>query len=133
MVRDDPGLDAGTIARCLKTHYALDSVEISYLSIGHDVYAFVYRVWATDGRCFFLKTRRGPVNEVVLAVPKALLGRGISNILAPLPTRSEELWCALAEGSEDTVVLYPYIEGENAMIAGMSDAQWRVFGEALQA
>ena len=29
-------------------------------------------------------------------------------------------------------MLYPFIPGENAMVAGLSDDQWRAFGAALK-
>ena len=129
-MRDDPGLDLGRISACLGTNYGLDVTEVTYLPIGHDFYAFVYRVRASDGQDYFLKVRRGPVNDVALVVPRALLDRGISQILAPLTTRTSNLWCTLDDSAEFTVVLYPFIEGKDAKVVGLSDAQWREFGEA---
>ncbi len=132
-MRDDPKLDAGAISRCLELHYAIAVTRITYLPIGYDLNAFVYRIESDDGQAFFLKIRRGSVNETALVVPRALLARGIPNILAPLPTQTMDLWCTFDDTGAFTVVLYPFIEGENAMLAGMSNDQWRVFGETLQA
>lgn len=132
-MRDDPGLDHGNISACLRTHYALDVLGVSYLPIGYDLNAFVYRVETATGERYFLKARRGPVDEAALAVPKALRERGIPNILAPLPTQTGDLWCTLNASEGCTIVLYPFIDGEDAMVAGMSAEQWRVFGETLQA
>ena len=130
-MRDDPGLDHDRISACLTAHYALDVTEIAYLPIGYDLNAFVYKVMTTGDESYFLKIRCGPVNETALVVPRALLDRGIPNILAPLPTQTADLWCALDDPGEFTVVLYPFIEGENAMIAGMSGDQWQAFGTTL--
>jgi spectinomycin phosphotransferase len=132
-LRDDPGLDAGLISRCLHANYGLDATGVSYLPIGHDMNAFVFKVAAADGSDYFLKVRRGPVNDRALVVPRALLERGIPNILAPLPTTAGTQWCALDEETGFTVVLYPFIDGADAQVAGMTGAQWTVFGETLRA
>jgi spectinomycin phosphotransferase len=129
-MRDDPNHDMEPIVGCLRDSYGLDATAITFLPIGYDLNAWVYEVAATDGNAYFLKVRSGPPNEPSLQVPRALAERGVPNILAPLRTRSGELWRSLDERS---VVLYPFVKGENAMDAGMSAEQWRTFGTALQA
>jgi spectinomycin phosphotransferase len=132
-MRDDPGFDAETIAVCLDGQYGLQIVEIVFLPIGHDMNAFVYRVVADDGSAYFLKIRTGPVYLPALLVPRALIDRGINTVLAPLRTRTSELWASLEGHDGFSVVLYPFIPGENAMVAGLTDDQWRAFGSSLGA
>lgn len=129
-MREDPGLDVGEIVACLDAQYDLRVASVTFLPIGYDLNAAVYEVISGDETSYFLKIRSGPVHEPGLLVPRALMDRGITNVLAPLRTRSSDLWCSL-DGSG--VVLYPFIKGENAMVAGMSDSQWRAFGATLQA
>jgi spectinomycin phosphotransferase len=131
--RKDPGLDAETIAACLDLNYGLRAAAIDFLPIGYDMNAAVYKLRARHGESYFLKIRRGPVNEAGLIVPRALSDLGVPNVLAPLPTRSTRLWCELDATRDHSVVLYPFIEGENAMVVGLSDDQWRVFGATLRA
>jgi spectinomycin phosphotransferase len=130
LTRNDPGLDLDTLAACLDAEYGLRVSAITFLPLGYDLNAAVYKVIAEDRRAFFLKVRFGPVRESGLLVPWALSKRGIRNVLAPLRTQSAGLW-----GSCDgrILVLYPFITGENAMVAGMTDEQWRDFGSTLQA
>ena len=129
-MREDPRFDAALIAECLETHDGLAIDALSYLPIGPDMRAFVYRATARDGRDWFVKVRIGPVNEASLLVPAALNERGIHDVLAPLRTRSGHLSRRLPNG--DSVILYPFIEGENGKIVGLSNEQWREFGEALR-
>ena len=129
-MRDDPGLDLDAIAICLAAQYDLRVSAITFLPLGYDLNAAVYKVVADDGTAYFLKIRFGPVRESGLVVPWALAKRGIRNVLAPLQTRSAELWCSCDGRS---LVLYPFIAGENAMATGMTDEQWREFGSTLQA
>ena len=132
-MREDPGLDGGKIAACLDAHYGLRVANVAFLPIGYDLNAAVYEVVADDGRTYFLKVRAGPVHEPGLLVPRALTDLGVRNVLAPLRTRSSGLWCPLDGDDGHTVVLYPFIRGANAMVAGLSADQWRAFGSTLRA
>jgi len=130
VTRDDPGLDLDTIAACLEAQYDLRVSTVTFLPLGYDLNAAVYKVVAADGTDYFLKVRFGPVQESGLLVPWMLSERGIRNVLAPLQTQSSALWCSCDGRS---LVLYPFVAGPNAMVAGMSDEQWRDFGSTLQA
>src|SRR4051794_36897672 len=132
-MREDRGLNGNAIADCLAAHYGLAVASVTFLPIGNDFQAAVYRVLATDGTAYFLKIRFGPIFEPGLLVPRALVDLGIGNVLAPLRTTTGGLWCALDEHAGAAVVLYPFIPGQNAKLAGLSDEQWRIFGATLRA
>jgi spectinomycin phosphotransferase len=132
-MREDPGLDVGKIATSLEEHHGLRGASVAFLPIGYDPNAAVYEVVAGDGGSYFLKVRFGPVHEPRLTVPRALIDLGIPNVLAPLPTRSSGLWCPLDGHPDHSIVLYPFVRGESAMVAGLSDDQWREFGSTLRA
>ena len=132
-MREDPGLDAAAIAACLHDHYGIEAAVVSYLPIGYDLNAAVYEVQAADGASYFVKVRFGSVFEPGLEVPRALIDRGVPNILAPVRSRTSALWRPLDGYPGYTVVVYPFIRGENAMNAGMAEGQWRQFGAALRA
>ncbi|MDX2004803.1 MAG: hypothetical protein SFU83_05945 [Meiothermus sp.] len=72
--------------------------------------------------------RSKPINPVSLSVPHLLKRYGIENVIAPLETRTGQLWSAL-EGYEAT--LYPFVEGRSAMRAGMSPGQWLELAAAI--
>ncbi|MBW3632277.1 MAG: phosphotransferase [Chloroflexi bacterium] len=132
-MREDPGLDMGAITHCLGAHYGLSLASVRYLPLGYDPNASVYQVLTADSTPYFLKVRFGPIDESSLLVPWTLIDRGVPNILGPLRTRSSALWAPLDGYPGHTVVLYPFVPGENAMVAGMSDDQWREFGSTLRA
>ena len=132
-MREERVLNENAIAECLAAPYGLAVDSVTFLPIGNDFQAAVYRVVATDGAAYFLKIRFGPIFEPGLLVPRALVDLGIGNVLAPLRTTTEGLWCALDGPTGATVVLYPFIPGQNAKLAGLSDEQWRAFGATLRA
>src|SRR5690242_14509647 len=94
-MRDDPGLDVGTIGDCLRVRYGIRVASVRFLPLGHDMSAFVYEVVAVDGVSYFLKIRSGPVYEPALLVQRALIEAGVERVLAPLPAIEGQLWCPL--------------------------------------
>lgn len=132
-MREDPGLDFGRISTSLDTHYGLRVVSVTFLPLGYDPNAAAYQVVSRDGAAYFLKIRSDPVHEAGLLVPRALIDLGVKNVLAPIRTRSSALWSPLDGHAGYGIVLYPFVEGENAGVAGLSDDQWREFGRTLRA
>jgi spectinomycin phosphotransferase len=130
MMREKFDLQDDRITVAVATHYGHEIVAVDFLPLGYDPNTAVYKLTAADGASYFLKVRRGLPSPASLVVPRALLDHGIPNILAPLRTLTDSLWCAL---DAYTLILYPFIEGENAMTAGMSDQQWVEFGMTLRA
>jgi len=51
----------------------------------------VYRVQAADGASYFLKALKRVINEPSLLVPRCLHDWGITQVVAPLPTKSQTL------------------------------------------
>lgn len=131
-MRADPGLDQRTLAAGLIEGYGITATGFRYLPIGYDLNAAVYEVAAANGERHFLKVRFGPVHEPGLRVPRALADCGILQVAAPIPTPAGELWWPLAGTPGHTAVLYPFINGQNAMVAGLTEGQWREFGTALR-
>ena len=136
MTRNDPNLDSANLSACLRDYYGVDPAEITFLPLGFDLDAAVYDVRAEDGSRYFLKLRvrrdgrAAPVSDTGQLVARALADAGFSSVVAPLPTRSSALTCRF--GPRD-VILYPFVDGENATVAAMSDQQWVTFGAALRA
>lgn len=125
-----PDFSTDAISAGLREHYALRVGHVTFLPIGADVNAAVYRVEAEDGTPYFLKLKRGDFDEVAVAIPAFLHARGIEEVMAPLPTATHRLW---ASGQGFTWILYPFFAGRDGYEAALSDAQWIAFGRSLRA
>ncbi len=125
-----PDISADAISAGLRAHYGLRIREVTFLPIGADVNAAVYRVVAEDGMPYFLKLKRGDFDETAIAVPAFLHARGIQEVMAPLPTATRQLW---ASGQGFVWILYPFFAGRDGYEATLSDAQWIAFGRSLRA
>jgi spectinomycin phosphotransferase len=126
---EKPDLPDETIIACLRDVYGLGVAQIAFLPLGADVNTAVYRVLAEDGASYFLKLRGGAFDELVVAIPQFLGGQGMGTIIAPIPTRERDLW---ARVDRFTMILYPFVEGQNGFDAHVSDRHWIELGVALK-
>ncbi len=125
-----PAIATSDIAARLGEWYDLPVLAVTFLPLGADEFAAVYRVEAADGAAWFLKLRRGAFAAVSVAVPAWLRASGITGVMAPVPTTAGRLW-ASAHGY--TWILYPFFEGANGYATPLTEAQWPVFGRVLAA
>jgi spectinomycin phosphotransferase len=101
------------------------------LPIGHEASAWVYRVVTDDRAIYFLKVRKGLVDPVSVAVPRAVREAGATGVVAPISSTSPD---ALIEAiGEYSLIVYPFVEGRTAMARGLSDRQWVEYGAMLRA
>ena len=112
----------------LETEYNLNVTTLTFLPLGNDLGAAVYRVVSDDGTAHFLKLRKGFI-EITVTVPLFLKSQGIQEIIAPFETRSKRGWADLGEYK---MILYPFIEGKDGFEAGFSDQHWQTLGKALK-
>ena len=128
-MREPPAnLSGETLRAYLRTHYGLTVAEITFLPLGHDASAWVYRA-RTAGGAYFLKVRTRVDNEPGLLVPRYLHDHGVARVVAPRPTGAGALW-ATAGGY--ALILYPFIAGTTGMERGMSARQWIDYGALLR-
>ncbi len=125
-----PDIASETIIAFLGEHYALRVRQVTFLPIGADANAAVFRVDADDNTPYFLKLKRGDFDEIAVSIPAYLRAHGIPQVMAPLATTTGKLW---ASGHGFNWILYPYFEGANGFGQPLSDAQWVAFGQSLRA
>jgi spectinomycin phosphotransferase len=126
---DDPGLDTRALTAAIREAWGLDALAYGFIR-GYDMRAASYAVETNSGRVF-LKVHLGPVVEVAVDVPRALVDAGVPNILAATPTLSGD--ASFAMHDDWTLVLSPFIAGRTAMVVGLDTIQWRTFGSTLRA
>ena len=113
----------------LGARYGLAVADLTFLPLGQDSSAWVYRVETADGAPYFLKVRRRVTNPPSLLVPRYLHDQGIAQVIAPFPTDSQTLWTEV-EGY--ALILYPFVAGTTGMEHGMAPRQWIDYGAILR-
>jgi spectinomycin phosphotransferase len=128
-VLEDPQLDLAELASALRSGYGVEAREYRFIT-GYDFDAATYEVATRGGGRLFLKVHFSAPAMAPLEVARALSDSGI-DVVAPRPTLASGLFHAMNAGRY--LVLYPYIEGRNAMVAAMTEDHWRTFGTTLRA
>lgn len=126
---EKPDLQDEKIIACLQEHYGRLIVQVDFLSLGADLDTAVYRVIASNEIPYFLKLRSGVFDEASVTYPKFLNAQGIEQIIAPLTTKTDQLW---ANVDDFKVILYPFVEGSNVYEVNISEDHWREFGATLK-
>jgi spectinomycin phosphotransferase len=126
---EKPDLQDEKVIACLQDEYGLLVIQVAFLPLGADRNTAVYRVVADDETPYFFKLRSGVFDETSVALPKFLSDQGIVQIIAPLATKTEQLWASL---DAFKVILYPFVEGHNGYEVDLSDRHWGDFGTALK-
>ena len=124
-----PDIELADIAAVLRAAYGVRVNDIVFLPVGADPDAAAWRVTIAGGPPFFLKTKFGPFDRAVLAVPRLLHDAGIREVLAPLLTRDGAL--SVAAGGT-TLILYPYVEGRNGFDVTLTPKSWTALGAAIR-
>ena len=112
-----------TLAGWVLRGWGLDAGEPRFMPLGLDGWAYQVDRW-------FLKVRRSVPVPAAWRVPWHLRQRGLTSVVAPLPTSSGSPYLAV-EGF--SALLYPYVDGSNLWERGLTDPQWTEYGRFLGA
>jgi spectinomycin phosphotransferase len=126
---EKPDISDDTIIACLHDTFGLRIAHVTFLPLGW-VNNAVYRVTADSGTPYFLKLRRGNFDEIAVAVPSFLHAQGIQQVMAPIPTTTQDLWVR-AHGFD--WILYPFFEGKTGFEVALSKTQWIALGQSMKA
>ena len=90
-MREPPRITEENLRACLQDQYDLSPVTLTFLPLGHDYDAGIYRVESEPGTAYALKVTLRPLYEARSLVPRYLSDQGIASVVAPIPTRSSAL------------------------------------------
>jgi len=129
-MKERPPLSDGALAGTLAEGWGVAAASVEFLPVGDDSQAGSFRVVAGDGRRWFVKVRRGPVEPGAVLVPMFLRDHGLGQVVAAVPAAAGDPWRPL-DGF--TVLLYPWVEGVPAMERGLAGGQWVALGRFVAA
>ena len=121
---EKPEIEDHRIISALENSYDLTVIRLSFLPLSADLNTVVYQIISDKKATFFLKLRKGDFNENSVLLPRFLYTQGLNSIIAPLPTRADELWVNIGEYK---LILYPFVEGRDGYELELTERQWLLF------
>lgn len=117
------------IINYLNTNYGIDVATLAFLHGGADMNAFVYKAQARDRPSYFVKLKHGHNHDIGVEIVELLHEAGIQEIILPIKTIHDQS----TQRIEDfTLIVYPFIEGQDGFSRNLTDSQWMKLGKALR-
>ncbi|HSW86442.1 MAG TPA: phosphotransferase [Rhabdochlamydiaceae bacterium] len=116
------------IVGCLNKDYGLEVAALSFLPIGADMNASVYKAKAHN-HSYFVKLKRGHHDDIGLILLALLHEAGIKEIIPPVKTVRGKL----TQNVDDfTLIVYPFVEGQDAFSRHLTNDQWFTLGKVVR-
>jgi spectinomycin phosphotransferase len=124
-----PPLSDQRIIDCLNTNYGIEVITLTFLPLGADMNAWVYKAEKRNRSSYFVKLKRGHHHDIGIAVVEILHKAGIQQIIPPIKTiDNQPVQCI----DDFTLIVYPFIEGQNGFSCPLTDEQWLILGKTLR-
>jgi spectinomycin phosphotransferase len=117
------------IINCLNADYGIKVAVLTFLPLGADMNASVYKAQTYDQTCYFVKLKRGHRYDMSIAILALLQASGIQQIIPPVKTTNGELTQHI---NDFTLTVYPFVDGKNGFCFNLTDDQWVTLGKVLR-
>ena len=128
MIEKQSLLDQSIIS-CLKADYGLEVAVLTLLPLGADMNASVYEAETHDQTSYFVKLKRGHHHDIGIEIVELLHDAGIKEIIPPVKTI---LGQSTQQIEDFTLIVYPFINGQDGFSSNLTDNQWIKLGSALR-
>lgn len=117
------------LIQCLNTHYGIEATTLTFLPIGADLDASLYKAQALDQTSYFIKLKRGHHHDTSVEIVELLQRAGIRQIIPPIKTIHGKPTQPI---DDFTLIVYPFVEGQDGFSRTLTDDQWIKLGKALR-
>jgi spectinomycin phosphotransferase len=117
------------IIHCLSTYYLIEVTDLVLLPLGADPNASIYKVQANDQKTYFVKVKQDHFRDTNIEVLELLQLAGIQQLIPPIKTVAG---AQIQRVNNFTLIVYPFIEGQDGFNCPLTDKQWTVLGQALK-
>jgi len=122
-------LSSQSIIDCLNADYGIEVTTLSFLPLGADLNASVYKAKSAGNRLYFIKLKRGYNHEISIAIANLLQESGLEQVIIPIKTIHGQQTVRIGDF---TLIVYPFIEGQDGFSRDLTDKQWFILGQALR-
>jgi len=117
------------IIDCLNTDYGIKIATLTFIPLGADMDAAVYKAQTYDQASYFVKLKRGCHHDIGAIIQLLLHDAGIQQIFSPVKTNHGQTTQYI---DDFTLIVYPFVEGQDGFSRDLTNDQWIILGKALR-
>lgn len=117
------------IIDCLNTDYGIKVTALTFIPLGADMDASVYKAQTYDQSSYFVKLKRCYHHDIGAIIQLLLQDAGIQQIISPIKTNHGQPTHHI---DDFTLIVYPFIEGQDGFSRDLTNDQWITLGKALR-
>lgn len=117
------------IIDCLNSNYDIKVAKLTFLPIGADMNASVYKAEAHDQLSYFIKLKRGHHHDISATIIALLHDAGIQQIIPPIKTT---LGQPIQHVDDFTLIVSPFVEGQDGFSRDLTNDQWVTLGKVMK-
>ncbi|MEI8125045.1 MAG: aminoglycoside phosphotransferase family protein [Parachlamydiaceae bacterium] len=117
------------LIKCLNTNYGIAVATLTFLPIGADTNASIYKAQTFDQTSYFIKLKLGHHHDMSVEIVELLRRAGISQIIPPIKTIHGKSTQPI---DDFTLIVYPFVEGQDGFSCSLTDDQWIKLGKTLK-
>lgn len=117
------------IIDCLNANYGIKVARLTFLPIGADLNASVYKAEAQDKSSYFIKLKRGHHHDISATIIALLHDAGIQQIIPPIKTTRGQ---PIQHIDDFTLIVSPFVEGQDGFNRDLTNDQWVTFGNVMK-
>lgn len=94
-----------------------------------DTDAWAYKAQTHEQSSYFVKLKRGNHHNIGTIIQLLLQNTGMQQVISPFTTKEGQL---THEIDDFTLIVYPFIEGQESLSRNLTHNQWIILGKALK-
>ncbi|HQU09850.1 MAG TPA: hypothetical protein PLV25_07815 [Opitutales bacterium] len=126
---EKPLLSKQRIIDCLKINYGIDVATLTFLPLGADMQASIYKAQTHDPLSYFVKLKQGHHPDISANIIAVLSNTGIQHIIPIVKTIQGQPTQRI---DDFTLTVSPFIEGHDGFIRDLTDDQWYSLGKVIR-
>lgn len=105
------------IINCLNADYGIEVAVLTFLPLGADMNASVYKAQTRDQTSYFVKLKCGHHDDIGIAIVELLRDAGIKEIIPPVKTI---LGQSIQHIEDFTLIVYPFVKGQDGFSSNLT-------------
>ncbi|MGV8948771.1 MAG: phosphotransferase family protein [Candidatus Paracaedibacter sp.] len=128
MLEKQPFLDQ-RIMNCLNADYGIEVASLTFLPLGADGHASLYKAEAHDQSSYFVKLKHDHQDDIGPMITAFLHDAGLQHVIPIIRTPHGQL---TSRSDDFSLVVFPFIDGQDGFSRDLTQKQWYLLGKVMR-